>query len=392
MSRAKILIAGGSIGGLTTAVLLSELGYDVEVFERAGAALEERGTGIVVLPITERYFAERGGGDRPSLELTDWTYVDVSGTVLSVDHDRFHFSGWATMYRALLESFDPARYHLNSEMIGFEQRDGGVTLNLADGRTVEGDLLICADGLRSTARSILLPEVEPEYVGYVAWRAVTPEGVLSPETLDAVRDAMIYQVLDHSHILIYAIPNSEGSTEPGERVINSVWYRNYPDDGTFADLMTGRDGVRRSATMPPSQVQPKYLERMFEDADETLAPAIREVVMKCPEPLIQAIFDLEVPQMVFGRVMILGDAAFGLRPHVAAGQAKACADAWALHDTLIAADHDLDAALGLWEPRQLDLGRTSVAKTSAMGQRSQVEGSMIPGDPTWKFGLWEPGN
>lgn len=390
---ARILIAGGSIGGLTTAVLLRDLGHDVEVFERSGAALQERGTGIVVLPITERYFTEgEGRDDRVSLELTNWTYVDRDGTVLSADPDRYRFSGWSTVYRALLDAFDPARYHLDSEMVGFQRRPDRVVLELADGRRVNGDLLVCADGLGSTARSILLPGVEPQYAGYVAWRAITPEAVLSPETLAALRDDMLYQVLDHSHILVYAIPGEDGNTEPGHRTINSVWYRNAPAGQAFDDLMTGDDGVRRSGTMPPGKIRPQHLAEMRAEAEATLAPPIREVVLECQEPLIQAIFDLEVPQMVFGRVCMLGDAAFGLRPHVAAGQAKACADAWALRDALQASDGDVDAALAAWEPRQLALGRSAVERTRSMGERSQVHGTMVPGDPEWKFGLWEAGN
>jgi 2,6-dihydroxypyridine 3-monooxygenase len=391
----RVLIAGGSIGGLTTGLLLRDLGYDVEIFERSSAELQERGTGIVVLPITERYFTEGSDTDvqrRVSLELSDWTYVDGDGAILASDEDHFRFSGWSTIYRALLASFDPARYHLDSEMVGFDQTGDGVLLRLADGREIEGDLLVCADGLGSTARSILLPGIEPEYAGYVAWRAVTPETELGDETLDHLEDAMLYQVLDHSHILVYAIPNDEGDTTPGRRVINSVWYRNYPDDGAFGALMTDVDGRRRSGTMPPGSIRREFLDEMFEAAAETLAPPIRDVVLKCPEPLVQAIFDLEVPQMVFDRVLILGDAAFGLRPHVAAGQAKACADAWALRDALVEADHDIDGALTLWEPRQLELGRSAVANTVAMGERSQVHNAMVPGDPTWKFGLWEPGN
>ena len=96
--------------------------------------------------------------------------------------------------------------------------------------------------------------------------------------------------------------------------------------------------------------------------------------------------------MAFGRVCLLGDAAFGLRPHVAAGAAKAAADAWALRDALMASDDDVGAALALWEPQQLALGRHAMAQSRSMGERSQVKGSMIPGDPTWKFGLWEAGN
>ena len=396
MTRGHILVAGGSIGGLTTAVLLRDLGYTVDVFERSSAALQERGTGIVVLPITERYFMEGAGGvdgaARVSLELTDWTYVDGDGAVLSSTPDRYRFSAWNTLYRALLESFAMEHYHLDAEMVGFDQGDDRVTIHLADGREVTGDLLICADGVASTARRLLLPAITPEYTGYVAWRGVTSERMLSRETLDVVRDAMLYQVLDHSHILMYAIPDDDDSTTPGERIINTVWYRNYPTGGPFEALMTGVDGERRAATMPPGTVRAEFVQEMQSTAAATLAPPIREVVSKCAEPLIQAIFELESPQMVFDRVAILGDAAFALRPHVAAGQAKACADAWALHDALIETDHDVGAALAAWEPRQLELGRASVGRSREMGRQSQIDGTMVAGDPNWKFGLWEPQN
>jgi 2,6-dihydroxypyridine 3-monooxygenase len=108
--------------------------------------------------------------------------------------------------------------------------------------------------------------------------------------------------------------------------------------------------------------------------------------------LIQAVFDLESPKMAFGRVCLIGDAAFGLRPHVAAGQAKACADGWALRDALAASDGDVEAALAAWEPTQLALASQVLARTREMGIASQFAGTMVPGDPAWKFGLWEPGN
>jgi 2,6-dihydroxypyridine 3-monooxygenase len=136
----------------------------------------------------------------------------------------------------------------------------------------------------------------------------------------------------------------------------------------------------------------EHLTEMRSTAAEVLAPTLLEVVLGCERPLIQAVFDLESPQMVFDRVCLLGDAAFGLRPHVAAGQAKACADAWALHDVLRATSGDLDAALPTWELGQLELGRRAVERTRRMGDASQFEGAMVPGDPEWKFGLWEPGN
>jgi 2,6-dihydroxypyridine 3-monooxygenase len=393
MGWPRVLVAGGSIGGLTAALLLRDLGCEVDVFERSHSALEDRGAGIVVLPITERYFTERGGeDDRVSLELTYWTYVDRRGEVLSADPDHFRFSGWSTIYRALLDAFGPERYHLGHEMTGFDIRHDSVTLHIAGRPSVEGDLLVCADGLLSTARSILLSEVVPEYAGYVAWRGTTPEAELSERARADLADSMIYQVLDPGHILVYAIPDHEGRSTSPHRVINFVWYRNYPTGGPFEDLMRGMDGVPRAGTMPPGTIREEFLVEMRATATASLAPTLLEVVEGCPQPLIQAVFDLESPHMAFDRVCLIGDAAIGLRPHVAAGQAKACADGWALRDAIAAAGGDVPAALAVWEPGQLALGHRALARTREMGQASQFDGTMVPGDPHWKFGLWEPGN
>lgn len=393
MGWPRVLIAGGSIGGLTSAVLLRDLGCEVDVFERSQAALEDRGAGIVVLPITERYFTERGGKDeRVSLELTYWSYMDHDGRVLSADPDHFRFSGWSTIYRALLAAFGRDHYHLGKEMIDFDNRPDGITIHLLDGSHADGDLLVCADGLLSTARSILMPEVTPRYAGYVAWRGTTEEAALSVRARADLADSMIYQVLDPGHILLYAIPDQEGRSISPNRVINFVWYRNYPTGGPFEDLMRDRDGMQRTGTMPPGKMREEHLTEMRSTANRTLAPTLLEVVTRCEEPLIQAVFDLESPRMAFGRVCLIGDAAIGLRPHVAAGQAKACADAWALRDALAASNGDVAAALATWEPGQLALGHHALARTRKMGEASQFDGTMVPGDPAWKFGLWEPGN
>ncbi|HEU4320523.1 MAG TPA: monooxygenase [Acidimicrobiia bacterium] len=394
MGWPRVLIAGGSIGGLTTGVLLSELGCDVEIYERSDRDLEDRGAGIVVLPVTERYF-EQGDGSGPkrvSLELTYWNYVDASGTTIASHEDHFRFSGWSTIYRALLDVFDSGSYHYDHEVIGLTQLDDGVSLEFGNGSRADGDMAVFADGMNSTGRSILLPEVVPEYAGYVAWRGTVPEGHLSPETQETVADAMVYQVLDHGHILVYAIPGPTGDTEPPNRVINFVWYRNYPTGGPFENLMTDAGGGRRTGTMPPGQIRPEHLAELHSTATEVLAPQMSEIVLACGSPLIQAVFDVASPRMAFDRTCLLGDAATTLRPHVAAGQAKACADAWALRDALAATHGHVLEALALWEPVQLDLARTALARTRQMGIASQYEGSMQPGDPDWKFGLWEPGN
>jgi 2,6-dihydroxypyridine 3-monooxygenase len=102
------------------------------------------------------------------------------------------------------------------------------------------------------------------------------------------------------------------------------------------------------------------------------------------------IFDVELEQMAFGHVCLLGDAAWVARPHAAAGTAKAAADAWALGDALRQHD-DVAEALTAWEPGQMELGRQLVERTRRIGRRSQVDGTWTPGDPELLFGLFRPG-
>jgi 2,6-dihydroxypyridine 3-monooxygenase len=106
---------------------------------------------------------------------------------------------------------------------------------------------------------------------------------------------------------------------------------------------------------------------------------------------VQVIFDLDVPRMAFGRACLLGDAAFAVRPHAAAGTAKAAEDAWTLRDALAAHPDDPVAALSAWEPGQLTLGRNLQARTRDIGRRSQVDGTWRAGDPDLIFGLHGPG-
>jgi 2,6-dihydroxypyridine 3-monooxygenase len=221
----------------------------------------------------------------------------------------------------------------------------------------------------------------------VAWRGIAAETDLGADAIEQLAESMVYQILDRSHILAYAIPGIDGSIEPGHRLQNFVWYRNYPPGDSFESLMTDRHGGLRQSSVPPGFVHDRHLDEL-RSASRALAPTLRQIVLASPEPFIQAIVDLEVDQMVFGRVCLMGDAAFSARPHVAAGTAKAAADAWALRDAL-RDNPDIDSALADWQRSQLALGRQVIERSRTMGQRSQFESAMVIGDPSWKFGLFE---
>jgi 2,6-dihydroxypyridine 3-monooxygenase len=107
---------------------------------------------------------------------------------------------------------------------------------------------------------------------------------------------------------------------------------------------------------------------------------------------VQVVFDMEIDRMVEGRTALIGDAAFSVRPHAAAGTAKAAADAWTLHEAIAEGGDDVEAVLAAWEPAQLELGRSLLARTRSIGRRSQFDDSWVAGDPDLIFGLYAPGN
>ncbi len=214
---------------------------------------------------------------------------------------------------------------------------------------------------------------------------------MSAPTREVLDDAITYYVYANSHILVYPIPGRDGSVAPGERLINIVWYRNYFAGGDLDDLLVDISGTRREISIPPGAIRPEHVAEARAVAAARLPGPIAEVVLAIDDLFVQVVLDLEVPRMAFGRACLLGDAAFVVRPHAAAGTAKAADDAWMLRDALDAHPDDPAAALAAWEPGQLILGRNLLARTRAIGRRSQFDGTWRPGDPELIFGLLAPG-
>ena len=391
--KLRVAVTGGSVGGLTAALVLRDAGCDVTVFERSSAALQARGAGIAALEATLRYLTERGGRQVADVcSSTNWIrFLGADGSVRHEQRHRYLFSSWNTIYRSLLGLFDPGRYLLGHEVTGFSQAADSVRVTLADGQEAEADLLVCADGVSSLARARLLPEVRPSYAGYLAWRGTLPEQALTAATRERFGDAITYQVLKDSHILVYPIPGLDGALTPGERLVNFVWYVNVAEGGELDELMTGRDGRARSVSLPPGEVDDRFVAAMRGEAKQWLAPVVAEVVTRVAEPFLQAVFDIDVPRMRSGRICLVGDAAFAVRPHAAAGTAKAAADGWELAAQVAAHPGDLDAALAAWERRQFALGRALLLRNREIGDASQRHGTFRPGDPALIFGLRGPG-
>jgi salicylate hydroxylase len=179
MSKARILIAGGGIGGLTAAIALVQRGFEVLVYEQA-PELREFGAGVSISPNGSVVLIELGlqralehVASRPAgwtRRLFDTGRSWPQGTSLWVVHR-------GDLHQALtlaLESRAPGAVRVGARCVGFEQDTNGVTLLLDNGERVHGDALVGADGVHSRIRRELFGEGRAAFTGYMAWRAVTP--------------------------------------------------------------------------------------------------------------------------------------------------------------------------------------------------------------------------
>jgi 2,6-dihydroxypyridine 3-monooxygenase len=380
-------VVGGSLGGLITALQLRDVGCDVQVYERSSVPLEGRGAGIVLHPVTTRYFEEHGLLDlgRVSSSATTLRYLTTDGDVLLEEPIAYRFTSYATLYAALVDFLEPERYHLGRDLVGIEQDVDTVEARFADDGTERTDLVVGADGIRSTVRGLLFPDLAPAYAGYVGWRGTLPRDQLPAASAEQLAGVLTYHVGDRTHVLSYEIPAPGG----GGRSMNWVWYRNVRAGEPLRHLLTDRRAVVHDLSLPAGAVAEDHVDEL-RDAAGTLPCAFRELVRATPDPFVQVIVDLEVPAMVQGRVCLVGDAAFALRPHIAAGTAKAAADARALAEAIAADRGAVPAALAAWEPAQLALGRATTRRTREVGERAQVTGTFRPGDPAVAFGLHRP--
>jgi 2,6-dihydroxypyridine 3-monooxygenase len=390
--RGRAIVVGGSFAGLTAALLLREQGFTVDVFERTPTHLDGRGGGIVLQPDTVRWIAERPhdfGVEDVSIGSTVMRYLGDDNKIVYEEPANWRFSSWTTLYRVLLDDFGTSNYHLGEYAVGVSQDADRAELRFISGRTEHADLIVFADGISSAGRRRLQPRVQPRYSGYIGWRGCVPESAVSAETADLINDALAYAVIDSSHICMYAIPGVDGSLARGDRQLNYIWYRNVAEGPELDEMVTDQRGFTAPVSVHPGQVQQRFVDRMRADAAELLPPAAAELIERTAEPYIQIVLDIAVRNMAFGRVALIGDAAFAARPHAAAGTAKAAADAWSLAAAL-AAEPDIPRALAAWEPDRLALGNDLLGRVAEMGARSQFTGTWDPADPALHFGLYGP--
>jgi 2-polyprenyl-6-methoxyphenol hydroxylase-like FAD-dependent oxidoreductase len=372
MTSRRAIVIGGSMSGLLAGLLLRRAGWDVDIYERVESELAGRGAGIVAQP--ELIETLRRLGLDPSdlgVQITTRKILDSAGRLTAEVECPQVLTAWERVYRKLRDAFPPAHYHRGRSLLQFEQTSDAVTAHFGDGSSASGDLLVGADGLRSTVRQQALPELAPLYAGYSAWRALIAESAFPPAIHRELFEYMTFCLPPGEQCLGYPVAGPDNDLRPGHRRYNVVWYRPAAEATKLQWLLTDEHGTTHTISIPPPLIRREAIAEMFADAERLVAPQLSAIVRLMDEPILQPIYDLETPRMAFGRVAIMGDAAFVARPHVAAGVAKAADDAQALAEALTGVD-DVAAGLKRFEAKRLPVGRRIIQRARHLGAYLQA--------------------
>ena len=349
-----VLIAGGGIGGLTTALQLQQLGLKVTVFESVHE-IEPLGAGINLLPHGARILTDLGLQEQlaaTAIQTRRIRYMTRYGQEIYSDPcGRYAGYKWPqfSIHRGDLQMIllDAVRERLGAERLltghhltAVEQTDEAVTAHFVDRRTGQpagsygGDLLIGADGIHSATRRHFYPDEGPaHFSGVMMWRGVAEtEPFLDGETM------IIAGNFQHKAVVY---PISERLRQQGRSLTN--WVMEIRIGGDEAPEM---EDWNREGSL--DEFFYAFKEWTFPDIDIPAILQATDTILRYPmvdrDPL---------PRWSFGRVTLLGDAAHPMYPMGANGASQAILDSVALVEALEAHEDDVEGALKAYEEARL---------------------------------------
>ena len=357
----RVVIVGGSMGGLLAGSMLHRAGCDVTVHERIGTELAERGVGIATHPGLHAALETLGLSidEAHGARLEERITLGTDGSILARYHLPQIQASWGHLFGLLRSNFPDERYIAGANFTRFEPHGEGVLAHFADGSSVEADLLVGADGVRSTVRPQLWPDAVPQYAGYVAWRGIVDEDRLSAEWRDMLMSHFIVYLPPGEHVVAYPVAGTDGDLSPGKRRFNIVWYKLTTAE-TLRQMQTDATGHYHEGGIAPHLIVPSFIDEIHQAAADRLPPSLAEAMTLAQGLFFQTIVDLEVPRLVQGRVAMLGDGAFAARPHTGMGVVKATGDANCIARAIAAHPGDLAGALSAYDEERTLYGRSLV--------------------------------
>ncbi len=354
------------MSGLFTAAFLRQIGWDVDVYERSRVELVGRGAGITGHPELFDALIACGAGTKDlGVEVEKRIAIDREGRVTDERPLRQILTSWDRLQRLLRATIDERRYHLGWNFERVDQDERGVHVTFSGGRVEHADILVGGDGIRSSVRAQMAPEVQPIYAGYYIWRGAPNEADLSPKTLKGVYPYFTFYLPPRQEVITYPIAGFNDDLTPGRRRFNFIWYR-VADAAQLREMLVDDIGVQHEFSVPPPLMRKDLIAQMRADAREILPETLLDPLMQIKQPFVTPIYDFTAPSIVYGRVAMVGDAAANARPHMGFGMAKAGTDAQALAKHL-AQNEDIDTALKAYNAERQPIGNTIVMHGRKLG-------------------------
>ncbi len=364
--KRRAVIIGGSMSGLFSAAFLNQIGWDVDVYERSKVELVGRGAGITGHPeLFDALEASGAGTEALGVEVPKRIAVDRDGRVTDERPLRQILTSWDRLQRLLRATIDPARYHLGGNFQRVDQDERGVRVQFSDGSVEHADILIGGDGIRSSVRGQMAPDIQPVYAGYYIWRGAPNEADLAPATLNSIYPLFTFYLPPRQQVITYPIAGFNDDLTPGRRRFNVIWYR-VADAAQLREMNVDETGVQHEYSVPPPLIRRDLIADMHRDAREIMPEPLLDALMKIKQPFVTPIYDFTAPSIVFGRVAMVGDAAANARPHMGFGMAKAATDAQALAKHL-RDNEDIETALKAYNDERQPIGNTIVLHGRKLG-------------------------
>ena len=363
MKSFDVAIVGGSLAGCSAAILLTRAGHNVHLFERSRGGLVGRGGGIatpgpLLASLVEQNLVD---ADFPYLMASSTPFVVRTASEprhghvaweLPLNVAVFH---WASLWGALRRRVPDERYHQGAPVIGATDHPfGRVALTFEDGSVVEADLVLWADGYQSLGRSLLFPEVDLSYRGYMLWRGLLLEREMDDGgALGSALPRVFYPALP-GHFVAYFVPGADGSSRPGDRLVN--WASFIPlAENELDSFMVDRSGARRVGTIPPGEVRPEEEDRLKALVAAQLPGFYADIVTRSENTYVQLIYTVKMPGYHYRRMCLIGDAGTVAQPFTGSGVFKGYNNVISLLEVL-GRHGGLDPALDDWGAAQVTLG------------------------------------
>ncbi|KIN02677.1 hypothetical protein OIDMADRAFT_119509 [Oidiodendron maius Zn] len=309
---------GGSIAGLMQGIMLKRQGHNVQILEQSTSSERlEGGIGIALGPDALEFF-RRYDLMRQSSYISNPSvqFLNSLSEVMRFIKRPMEMSTWNRLYYNLRANFDGIKVAFSqTRQIRLKSTDGRVTVqseDLLDGGRyyLQADLAIVSDGASSQIRLLLIPDVQRQYAGYLAY---VDESEVSEETRKILGPNFTSYICIKAvaYSGTYIIPGKDGSLQPGDRRINWVWYDDCElDSPTFSEVLTSKTGHIHRNYVPVWQIRPSSWELQVEKASTSLIPPMLELVKKTINPAISVVHDFACPWATFfdGKVVLVGDA------------------------------------------------------------------------------------